>query len=299
MPAMTEPTTCTLEVPGAVLRYDVREATGAAGPPLLMVGSPMDASGFGSLAARFPDRTVVTYDPRGTGRSVRTDATPPSPQVHAGDLSRVIAAACGGPVDVFASSGGAVNALALAARHPGAVRTVVAHEPPLATLLPDREHALAAIRHIRRVYERDGLGAGMACFIALTSIQGEIPAGFAELPAPDPAAFGFPPGDDGSRDDPLLGQNLISCTHYEPDFAALRAAPVRVVFAVGAESAGQLAYRAAVAAAERLGAQLVEFPGGHAGFLGGEYGMQGDPDGFAAVLRRVLGGDGEPAGDAA
>ncbi|GGM60014.1 hydrolase [Thermopolyspora flexuosa] len=286
---MTEPKTHTLEVPGAVLQYDVREGAGDGEPPLLMIGSPMDATGFVSLAARFPERTVVTYDPRGTGRSARTDATVPSPPIHADDLSRVIAAVGGGPVDVFASSGGAVNALALAAHHPGAVRTVVAHEPPLLTLLPDRERALAAVGHIRRVYERDGLGAGMACFIALTSIQGEIPADFAELPMPDPAAFGFPPGDDGSRDDPLLGQNLITCTHYEPDFEALRAAPARVVFGVGVESAGQLTYRAAVAAAERLGAEPVEFPGGHAGFLGGEYGVQGDPDGFAAVLRRVLG----------
>ena len=74
---------------------------------------------------------------------------------------------------------------------------------------------------------------------------------------------------------------------------------MRVVFAVGAESAGQLAYRAAVAAAERLGAQLVEFPGGHAGSSAASTACRGIPDGFAAVLRRVLGGDGEPAGDAA
>ena len=38
-------------------------------PPLFMIGQPMDASGFRALSTYFPDRTVVTYDPRGTGRN--------------------------------------------------------------------------------------------------------------------------------------------------------------------------------------------------------------------------------------
>jgi pimeloyl-ACP methyl ester carboxylesterase len=285
---MTEPKTHTLEVPGAVLHYDVRESGSGDAPPLLMAGSPMDAAGFASLAERFPDRTVVTYDPRGVSRSVRTDgASESTPELHADDLHRVIAA-IGGPVDVFASSGGAVNALALVARHPGQVRTLVAHEPPLARLLPDREQALAAVAHIRETYEREGMGPAMARFIAITSLQGEVPADFADRPAPDPAAFGFAGEDDGSRDDPLFAQNLITCTHYEPDFEALRASSTRIVVGVGAESAGQLACRAGEAVAERLGLEAVAFPGGHGGFLGGEYGMEGDPDAFAVKLREVL-----------
>lgn len=287
---MTEPKTHSLEVPGAVLQYDVREAEGGGGAPvLLMIGSPMAAEGFGSLAARFRDRTVVTYDPRGVGRSVRTDGGGElTPRTHADDLHRVISAVGGGPVDVFASSGGAVNGLALVARHPGQVRTLVAHEPPVLQVLPDRDRALAAVVHIGEVYQREGYGAGMARFIAITSMRGEIPADFADGPAPDPSAFGLPAEDDGSRDDPLLSQNLIGCTHYEPDFDALRKAATRVVIGIGTESEGQLTYRTAVAVAERLGAEPVVFPGGHAGFLGGEFGMHGDPDGFAATLRKVL-----------
>ena len=42
-------------------------------PPLVMIGQPMTAEGFDSLASHFTDRTVVTYDPRGLGRSTRTD----------------------------------------------------------------------------------------------------------------------------------------------------------------------------------------------------------------------------------
>ena len=75
----------------------------------------------------------MTYDPRGVERSARTDGAPEStPDEHADDLHRLIAALGAGPVDVFASSGGAVNALALVARHPEQVRTLVAHEPPVA-----------------------------------------------------------------------------------------------------------------------------------------------------------------------
>src|SRR5262245_49796901 len=139
-----------LEVPGAVLAYDVREVPSATAPTLLMFGSPMDASGFADLAERFGDRTVVTYDPRGAGRSRRTVTGESTPEQHADDIHHVIEAVGGGPVDVFASSGGAVNALALVARYPEQVRVLVAHEPPTAQLLPDREQALAAVKDIGR-----------------------------------------------------------------------------------------------------------------------------------------------------
>ncbi|GAA3153061.1 alpha/beta hydrolase [Planomonospora alba] len=289
---MTEPRTRTLEVPGAVLRYDVREADEADAPVLLMIGSPMDAGGFTTLAGYFRDRTVATYDPRGVGRSERTDGGGElTPEQHADDLHRLITALGGGPVDVFASSGGAVNALVLVARHPEQVRTLVAHEPPAAQVLPDRERALAAVADIRRTYERDGFGAAMAKFIAVTGLRGEIPADFADRPFPGPADLGLPVEDDGSRDDPMFAQNLMTCTHHEHDFDALRAAPTRIAVGVGAESEGEMAHRAGVAVAARLGSEPVVFPSHHAGFLGGEFGMKGDPEAFAATLRRVLAGE--------
>jgi pimeloyl-ACP methyl ester carboxylesterase len=288
MTTMTEPTTHTLDVPGATLTYDVRKVDSPA-PVLLMIGSPMGAGGFGTLAAHFADRTVVTYDPRGVERSVKADpASPSTPQEHADDLHRVIEAVGAGPVDVFASSGGAVNALALVGTHSDDVRTLVAHEPPLASILPDREGALAVCRAIHESYEQRGFGAGMAHFIIVVSHQGPMTAEFAAQPGPDPAMFGMPAEDDGNRTDPLLGQNIISCTHFEPDFEALRAASTRIVMAAGVESEGTLAYRGALATAERLGTEPVRFPSDHGGFLGGEYGQAGDPDAFAAKLREVL-----------
>ena len=50
----------------------------------------------------------------------------------------------------------------------------------------------------------------------------------------------------------------------------------------------QSANRGAYAIAERRGSTPQVFPGGHDGFLGGEYGQMGKPDEFAAKLREVL-----------
>jgi pimeloyl-ACP methyl ester carboxylesterase len=285
----TAPTTRTLDVPGARLTFDVRPGDSADAVPLFLIGSPMGAAGFGTLSGHFTDRTVMTYDPRGVERSERTDPTvPASPDDHAADLHRLIEELGSGPVDLFASSGGAVNALALVAKHPEDVRTLVAHEPPLASVLADRDAALAACRAIHDTYQRSGWGAGMAHFIAVVSHKGEFTDEFAQQPPPDPAMFGMPAEDDGSRADLMLGSNMLTLPGYELDFDALRRASTRIVVAAGAESDGEMAQRGAFAVAERLGTEPVLFPSGHAGFLGGEYGQMGEPDAFAAKLREVL-----------
>jgi pimeloyl-ACP methyl ester carboxylesterase len=280
---MSEPKTYTLDAPGAVLAYDVRANDASTEPVLLLIGSPMGAGGFVTLAGHFGDRTVVTYDPRGAGRSPRTDgATQTTPNEHADDLHRIITELDAGPADIFASSGGAVNALALVAQHPEQVRTLVAHEPPASQELPDRETILAACADIRQTYERSGFGPAMAKFIVLVSYSGPLPSDYAEQAAPDPAMFGLPSEDDGSRSDPLVGQNIVTCNAYRHDFDALRAACTCIVIGVGAQSGEILPGRAAVAVAGQLGVAPVTFPGGHDGF------MSGEPDAFAATLRTVL-----------
>ena len=286
---LTAESTRTLEVPGATLTYDLRPGRSPDATPLFLIGSPMAAAGFATLAGHFTDRTVVTYDPRGSERSQLTEpTTPPIPEQHADDLHRIIEELGGEPVDLFASSGGAVNGLALVARHPGDVLTLVAHEPPLPRILPDREAALAATRAVTETYRQRGWGAGMAHFIAVVSHRGEFAADFAQQPAPDPVMFGLPAEDDGSRTDPLLGMALVGSIGYEPDFEALRAASTRIVMAAGVGSEGEMANRGAFAVAERLGVEPVVFPSDHGGFLGGEYGQMGEPDAFAAKLREVL-----------
>ena len=287
-------TTHMLDTGGAEIAYDVRGPlpTGDGRPPLLMIGQPMTASGFGALASHFPDRTVVTYDPRGLGRSTRSDGrTDNSPTVQAEDVHAVIEALGAGPVELFGSSGGAVTALALVAAHPGDVVTLVAHEPPLIPVLPDATAAERARAGFNAAYMAGGSGAGMAAFIAMTSWQGEFTDEYFALPAPDPAAFGMPAEDDGSRDDPLLSDRSWPVSSYRPDADALAAAPTRVVIAVGEESAGTFTARTSVATAELLGQRATVFPSHHGGFLGGEYGYAGQPEAFARKLRDVFDGD--------
>src|SRR5438270_12902828 len=165
-------TTHKLETTEVDIVYDVHGPLPAADgrPPLFMIAQPMAASGFTTLASHFPDRTVITYDPRGLGRSIRKDGrVDNAPAVQAEDVHAVIRALGVGPVEMFASSGGAVTSLALVAAYPNDVISLVAHEPPLLALLPDAAAAERAQARVRDVYQARGWGAGMAAFIAMTS----------------------------------------------------------------------------------------------------------------------------------
>ena len=294
MPSTTTaaPETRTLEIPGATLTYDVRRNDETTEPPLFLIGHPAGAGSFPTLISHFPDRTIITYDPRGSERSTAHDPSAPiTPETSAEDLHAIVEAVGGGPVDVFASSGGAINGLAWVAKHPNDVRTLVAHEPPLASLVPDREHALAANRALHDTYLRSGFGPAMAHFIQVVSHKGPFTAEVATAPPPDPAMFGMPTEDDGNRNDLMFAHNVLYLTSFEPDFDALRAAPTRIVIAVGEESDGILAERGGLAVADRLGVSAVKFPGDHGGFMGGEYGQPAGPhEAFAKKLREVLAG---------
>ncbi|WP_214403704.1 alpha/beta fold hydrolase [Pseudonocardia lacus] len=285
--------THTLSLPDVDLVYDVRGPlpTADGRPPLLMIGQPMDASGFRALAAQFTDRTVVTYDPRGMGRSVRKDGrVEQTPEAQAGDVHAVIEALGAGPVELFASSGGAVTALALVAAHPGDVVTLVAHEPPIIGVLPDAAAARRGRDGFQDAYRARGMGAGMAAFMAYSGWQGEFTEEFFARPAADPAAFGLPTEDDGSRDDPLLSDRAQAVTEYRPDVEALAAAPTRVVVAYGEETGDTFTARTAHGTAALLGQEATAFPSHHGGFLDGEFGWPGKPEEFGRRLREVLDG---------
>lgn len=286
------PNTRTLSLPGVELVYDVRGPLPAPDgrPPLLLIGSPMDASGFATLAQLLPDRTIVTYDPRGLGRSQRSDGrTDQDPVVQADDLHALIGELGVGPVQVFGSSGGAVTGLELVTRHPGDVSLLVAHEPPATPVLPDAAAAQRAWDLVRKTYLDKGSHHGMAGFIAMTSWRGEFTDDYFAQPPADPAAFGMPtdePTDD--RDDPLLSGRSERIGGYRPDIGALADSGVPVVIAVGEESADTITDRTSRAIAAALGSEVAVFPSHHGGFMGGEYGYAGQPEAFADRLREVL-----------
>jgi pimeloyl-ACP methyl ester carboxylesterase len=291
---MTE--TRTLALPDVDLVYDVHGTLPPAdGRPLLfMIGQPMCADGFGDLAAQFPDRTVVTYDPRGLGRSSerRDGRNDQRPEEQAADLHALKEHLAGdGLVDVFGSSGGAVAGLTWASLCPDDIATLVAHEPPSTWVLPDADGADRAFRAIRDAYRESGQGQAMAQFIATTMWSGVFTDEFFAQPPADPAMFGMTGDDDGSRDDPLLSERSATVTTYRYDLDAISRAR-RVVVGVAEESGETFTGRTTRALADRLGQEAVVFPSHHGGFVGGgpENPYAGKPVEFGVVLRRVLEG---------
>jgi pimeloyl-ACP methyl ester carboxylesterase len=285
MTTMTTPQTFTVGEGDDLITYDVRGDL-SAGTPLFMFASPMDASGFGSLASHFEDRPVVTYDPRGAGRNP-TATSDVTPEQHAEDLHRVIEALGVGPVDAFGSSGGAVNLLALCAAHPDDVRVAVAHEPPIVLDLPDEATLLAAVHDIKATYASSGNGPAMARFIQLVMAQSELPPDYLDQPAPDPAMFGQSAEDDGTRDNPLL-RNMPACNLYSVEVDRLAALGDRVVIAVGAESGEGPAARGGRAVAARLGRPVADLPGDHGSFFDSSYGAATGVAEVADRLRELL-----------
>ncbi|MEN8651413.1 alpha/beta hydrolase [Streptomyces sp. 21So2-11] len=268
--------THTLETAGAHLHYEVR----GAGPLLLILGAPMDAAAFAPLAdALAVDHTVVTHDPRGISGSVLDDPEQDStPELRADDVAAILDAVGAETADVFGSSGGAVTGLALVARHPGRVRTLVAHEPPLLELLPDAAERRAVVDDMIETFHQEGQGAAWMKCMASAGFD----AGDDGSPAPPPQEPSLRDVANGAR---FFAHELRGTTRYLPDVAALSGGPSRVVVGVGADSGALDTYLTSTALAELLGAPPVEFPGDHGGFLG-------QTEQFAEVLRTVLAADG-------
>jgi pimeloyl-ACP methyl ester carboxylesterase len=265
-------TTHTLDVPGARLHYEVR----GVGPLLLVTGSPMSAAAFAPVAdALASDHTVVTHDPRGiSGSPVDDPEQDSTPELRADDIAALLDALGAESADVFGSSGGAVTGLALVARHPGRVRTLLAHEPPVLGLLPDAAERHAATEETIATFHRDGLGAAWMKFMSDAGFTG----GGEGAPTPPP---GQPSAQDLADSARFFAHELRGTTRYMPDIAALTAAPARVLVGIGAASGGLLTYRTSTALADLLGTPPVEFPGDHGGFLG-------HPKDFADALRKSL-----------
>ena len=269
-----------LGVPGASLYYEVR----GSGPVLLMMpGGPADAGAFRRIAQNLAsDYTVVTYDPRGLSHSTLEGSVQDERivEIFADDVHRLLSATATEPAFIFASSGGAVIGLELAARHPEQVRTLVSHEPPAPALLPDTARERVAMEEIYQTYRTAGIGPAMQKFMVQTRIRS----------GPPPAPQGEPTPEMREAMAQLqrnmdfwLGHYFRSIAAYEPDFDALKAGSARIVPAVGEESQGELAHEGGLGLAKRLGTPAAVFPGAHGGF--DTHAVE-----FAARLREVLEG---------
>jgi pimeloyl-ACP methyl ester carboxylesterase len=276
---MTLPSTATVRsvtVPGARLHYEVR---GSGGPLLLVIGSPMASADFAPLADSLAgDHTVVTYDPRGHANSTIGDPGEDSTaESRADDIAAILDDLGAESADVFGSSGGAVTGLALVARHPGRVRILVAHEPPLLELLPDAAQQRADTEDIIETFHEAGMQAAWYKFMVNAGFDMSAPEG-------DGAPVQAPPEpteQDLREAARFFDHELRPTTRYVPDIDALKTSPSRVVIGIGVESGRLLTYRTSVALCDLLGSTPVEFPGDHGGFLSA-------PTEFADTLRTVL-----------
>jgi pimeloyl-ACP methyl ester carboxylesterase len=276
---MNPMTAHTLDVPGARLHYEVR---GSGEVLLLIPGGPADGAMFDVVVPVLTDDfTVVTYDPRGLSRSTLNGGQEVPVHVQADDAHRLLSAVSSEPAYVFGNSGGATAGLSLVTQHPDAVRTLVAHEPPITELLPDSARFRTAIDEVHDTYRSDGPGPAMQKFLAAAGFDnGPGPADAEPQAAPDPAMAAAIARMQRNMD-VFFAHMLGPITSYRPDAAALQAASTRVVVGAGTESTGQTAHRAAVALANLLGTTVVDFPGGHGGFTD-------HPEVFARTLHRVL-----------
>jgi pimeloyl-ACP methyl ester carboxylesterase len=264
----------TLQVAGATLFYRV---TGSGPTLLILPGGHGDADTAKTLCDQLTDKyTVVTYDHRGLSRStIDGPVESLSLGMHSDDGSRLLAALANEPAFVFGSSLGALIGLDLVARHPEQVRILVAHEPPAWELLSnaERDHAMRAQEEAEDTFRREGAEAAFKKFVQLAAV---------DYDDREPDAVLAPPTSQNEANlSFFLKYDSPAVRRYRLDLAALKAARTRIVPAGGRSAPGSAAYRAAAALAAKLGEPLVEFPGGHTGWL-----LR--PKGFAAKLREVL-----------
>lgn len=279
---MSQAIVSSLKVPGASIHYETR----GQGPLLLIIpGGPQDAGVFDALASELADRyTVVAFDPRGNSRS-RFEGKPQALDVsrHADDAAALIAATGQGPALVFGTSGGAQVGLNLAARHPDAVKVLVAHEPPTVMLLDDPTADLASIRALQDTYRREGVEAAMAQFFAANGLgEGEGPS-FEDMPPEAMETFERVSG----NFEYWLAEGMMPLSVAQPDIEALRAGKPRIVVAIGKGSAGQPIHAMGTALAGKLGLQPVGFPGDHMGY---ETELEAFAQQLDEVLRQAAGG---------
>jgi len=290
--------TTRVAVPGASLYCEVR----GAGPVLLLIcGGVYDAAGYAGLAGALADRyTVVTYDRRGNSRSPLDGAPgPQSIEEHGDDAYRVLVAVGvseAAPAYVFGNSSGAIVGLELAARHPALVRVLVAHEPPLFELLPEREHWREVIREVEAAFQSGGSAAAGQVLGAALGMSGS-PTDESPDESPDQAGGRVPGGASAPVEmDPEMAAMLARFAvnneffmefevppfaRYTPDVDALKSGSSRVVPAAGTVSADEPPARAAYAVGGALGLPVAVFPGDHGGF-----GLE--VEGFARTLDGIL-----------
>ena len=253
------------------LYHEVR----GSGPALLITGGTGDAGEWANLAPTLAEEcTVVTYDRRGISRSPRPDRwTATSMAEMADDAAALLRALDLAPAVVVGHSGGASMACGLVARHPEVVRHAVLFEPPLLAVVPQGQQMVAGMRAvIEPAMAEGGPRRAMEAFIR-GNAGDEVADQWFESTLPGVTAS-WTTARCSSRSSCRRSQS--SC----PTGRACGASGVPLTVAVGAENRDTWYGAAAAWLAEGTGADLVELPGGHGGFV--------SPQAFIELVRRIV-----------
>jgi pimeloyl-ACP methyl ester carboxylesterase len=238
---------------------------------LLISGGGGDAGNYSGIAESLADEyTVLTYDRRGNSRSpLRTEPTKLRVEEQSADALAVLEHHGMSSASVFGSSSGAVIGLDLAARSPHALELLVAHEPPVISVLDDAERWFAFFDELDRIVEEQGVGPALMKFMSSV--------GRAENEPRPPELMERL----GGNWDFFARYEMRPVAEFVPDLEALGENKVPLVFAGGHESRPYYYCRAGEALAARLGVDFVEFPGHHMAYLD-------DGKSFVPILRQIL-----------
>lgn len=270
---------------GDELYYEVR----GQGHPLLMIPA---AGGDGDYYLAIADLLcdeykVITYDRRANARSTMNKPQNFEISQQSRDAVAVLRAAGETSAFVFGNSSGAVIALDMAKTQPQAVRALVAHEPPIPRVHPQAKKWKRFFASVYLTAFR--FGSSIAALRFMLGI--EVPVrqlAKAQIKAIKYAESRREQSDErriSSKDTTnfLMKQELLPVTNYLPDVEMIKKNGIKVFMGVGEWALNKKTWYAQTAQilAEKLGCELVTFPGHHGSYMD-------MPDEFATTLRSVL-----------
>jgi pimeloyl-ACP methyl ester carboxylesterase len=250
----------TFDVPGAQLSYEVS----GSGPLLVLIpGASGTGESFRPLVAHLiPQYQVVIYDRRGFSQS-KLDGPQDGAHrlaVDADDVRCLIEHVTDQPAMVFGNSSGALVALEVLGRFPEQVQTVVAHEPPAVKLLPDMATWLTFFDGVYDTYRTHGVSEAMHQFASKT-------LGTADHQVLSRAMRELANEYTLSNAGYWMEHELRQYPRAELDLEQLSVHAEQIVLAGGRDSNAQMTYQPNTVLAQQLGCDIVDFPGGHLGFL--------------------------------
>lgn len=270
---------------GDELHYEVR----GQGEPFLMIPP---AGGDGDMYAAVADLLsdeykVITYDRRANARSTMNDPQNFEISQQSRDAVAVLHAVGETSAFVFGNSSGAVIALDMAKTQPQAVRAVVVHEAAVPRVLPQ---ARKWQRFFASVY---ATGYCFGSYLAAVQFILGTQLPVRKLTNAQVKAMQYAKGRQQQSGehrisnkvsiDVLVKLELLPVTNYLPDVELIKKNEVRVFIAVGEWGLARKTWyaQAAQILAQRLGCELVTFPGHHGSYMD-------MPQAWATALRDVL-----------